>query len=139
MNKMDPFFHSFNQCTRQFSKGLNDVLTPMGLYAAQWPIIYRLKTTGPSTQVELSTYLSVEAPTMTRALLRLEKSGWISRVPGKDKREKKILLTDAALTQYPDWLAAVEGYEQKMLEDISEEELMAAISVMQKMKQNSGR
>jgi MarR family transcriptional regulator, transcriptional regulator for hemolysin len=139
MSKMDPFFHSFNQCTRQFSKGLNDVLTPIGLYAAQWPIIYRLKTIGSSTQVELSNYLNVEAPTMTRALLRLEKSGWVSRVPGKDKREKKILLTDAALSKYPEWLAAVKGYEQKMLQGISEEELMAALAVMQKLKQNSGQ
>lgn len=44
---------------------------------------------------EISSYLGVEAPTMTRTLARLEKSGWITRTAGKDKREKLISLTDA--------------------------------------------
>ncbi|MEK3855896.1 MarR family winged helix-turn-helix transcriptional regulator [Cytobacillus sp. FSL H8-0458] len=137
---MDPnqseFFHSINQFTRHFSKVLNESLVPLGLYAAQWTIIYRLKTGGPSTQKEISSYLGVEAPTMTRTLARLEKSGWIARTAGKDKREKLISLTDAAILEYDNWLTAVRSSESNVLQNITEEEISTMIRLMAKMREN---
>ncbi|MDF2038091.1 MarR family transcriptional regulator [Bacillus sp. CMF12] len=130
------FFHSINQFTRHFSKVLNESLVPLGLYAAQWTIIYRLKTGGPSTQKEISSYLGVEAPTMTRTLARLEKSGWITRTAGKDKREKLISLTDAAIKEYDNWLAAVRSSESNVLQNITEEEISTMIRLMAKMREN---
>lgn len=130
------FFHSINQFTRHFSKVLNESLVPLGLYAAQWTIIYRLKTGGPSTQKEISSYLGVEAPTMTRTLARLEKSGWITRTAGKDKREKLISLTDAAILEYDNWLAAVRSSESNVLQNITEEEISMMIRLMAKMREN---
>ncbi|WP_282173153.1 MarR family winged helix-turn-helix transcriptional regulator [Cytobacillus firmus] len=130
------FFHSINQFTRHFSKVLNESLVPLGLYAAQWTIIYRLKTGGPSTQKEISSYLGVEAPTMTRTLVRLEKSGWITRTAGKDKREKLISLTDAAILEYDNWLSAVRSSESNVLQNITEEEISTMITLMAKMREN---
>ncbi|WP_394582815.1 MarR family transcriptional regulator [Cytobacillus firmus] len=130
------FFHSINQFTRHFSKVLNESLVPLGLYAAQWTIIYRLKTGGPSTQKEISSYLGVEAPTMTRTLARLEKSGWITRTSGKDKREKLISLTGAAIQEYDNWLAAVRSSESNVLQNITEEEISTMIRLMAKMREN---
>lgn len=130
------FFHSINQFTRHFSKVLNESLVPLGIYAAQWTIIYRLKTGGASTQKEVSSYLGVEAPTMTRTLARLEKSGWITRTAGKDKREKLISLTDAAIREYDNWLAAVRSSESNILQNITEEEISMMIRLMAKMREN---
>ncbi|WP_026585266.1 MarR family winged helix-turn-helix transcriptional regulator [Bacillus sp. J33] len=129
-------FHSINQFTRHFSKLLNESLVPLGLYAAQWSIIYRLKTGGPSTQKELSSYLGVEAPTMTRTLARLEKAGWIKRTSGQDKREKKISLTDAAINEYDTWLQSVRKSESQVLNNITEEEISTMIRLMAKMREN---
>ena len=130
------FFHSINQFTRHFSKVLNESLVPLGLYAAQWTIIYRLKIGGPSTQKEISSYLGVEAPTMTRTLARLEISGWITRTAGKDKREKLISLTDRAIQEYDNWLAAVRSSESNVLQNITEEEISTMITIMAKMREN---
>lgn len=135
-NNQTELFHTINQFTRHFSKRLNDSLVPLGLYTAQWAIIFQLKSNGPSTQKELSSYLGVEAPTMTRTLGRLEKAGWITRVSGKDKREKKIMLTDAALKEYPIWQNAVRFAEKQMLTDISEEEITFMLDSMKRMKKN---
>ncbi|GLB59943.1 MarR family winged helix-turn-helix transcriptional regulator [Cytobacillus sp. NCCP-133] len=129
-------FHSINQFTRHFSKVLNESLVPLGLYAAQWSIIYRLKTGGPSTQKELSSYLGVEAPTMTRTLARLEKSGWITRTAGQDKREKKISLTDKAIKEYDNWLHAVRSSESHVLKNITQEDIDTMIQFMSKMREN---
>lgn len=130
------FFHSINQFTRHLSKSLNEVLVPLGLYSAQWTIIYLLKTKGPATQKDLSHYLGVEAPTMTRTLARLELAGWISKVSGTDKREKKIMLTDTAIQNYEVWLAAVRSCEKNILKNVSDEEISTMMEVIEKMNRN---
>jgi len=70
--------HKVNQLGRRFSKTLNERLTPLGLFTAQWAVVVRLLE-GPATQTELCQYLCVEAPTMTRTLARMEQAGWIER------------------------------------------------------------
>ncbi|MBP2241879.1 DNA-binding MarR family transcriptional regulator [Cytobacillus eiseniae] len=129
------FFHSINQFTRHFSKALNEALVPLGLYSAQWTIIYLLNTNGPSSQKELAQYLGVEAPTMTRTLSRLESAGWITKEMGADRREKRIILTEAAVQQFDGWLQAVRTCENNILKKISEEELLFTQSIIRKMSE----
>ncbi|MBU8880508.1 MarR family transcriptional regulator [Bacillus sp. FJAT-29790] len=129
-------FHSINQFSRHFSKSLNEVLVPLGLYSAQWAIIYLLKTNGPATQKDLSLYLGVEAPTMTRTLARMENSGWISKISGSDKREKRIMLTENANKEYDHWLNAVRTYEKQLLRNVSEEEITTILTVVKKMNES---
>ncbi|MEH7121938.1 MarR family transcriptional regulator [Bacillus sp. JJ1773] len=129
-------FHSINQFSRHFSKILNEALTPLGLYTAQWTIIYLLKTNGPATQKELSHYLGVEAPTMTRTLARMEKSGWITKKTGTDKREKQIILTEAANNMYDTWLQTVRTCESQALKNISDQETTEMLSILKKMSVN---
>ena len=49
---------------------------------------------GSATLVELSHYLYVEKPTVTRTMTRLEELGYVEHVPSKDKREKRTQLTE---------------------------------------------
>ncbi|MBY0122952.1 MarR family winged helix-turn-helix transcriptional regulator [Bacillus sp. S/N-304-OC-R1] len=132
-NISNNLFHSINQFTRHFSKILNEALVPLGLYSAQWTIVYLLKTNGSSTQKELSLYLGVEAPTMTRTLARMEKSGWITKEIGTDKREKQIILTEKSNEMYDKWLEAVRACEAKVLQNIPEQEMVNMLSIISKM------
>lgn len=129
-------FHSINQFSRHFSKSLNEILVPLGLYSGQWPIIYRLYTNGECSQAELSTYLGVEAPTMTRTLIRMEKSGWIKKEQGKDKREKKINLTEKAIGMYPVWTEAINLFEERILQNCTENEIHTIFTIIEKMRAN---
>lgn len=129
-------FHSINQFTRHFSKILNEALVPLGLYSAQWTIIYLLKTNGSATQKELSFYLGVEPPTMTRTLARMENSGWIMKITGTDKREKQIVLTEASLEMYEKWLKTVQACEEKVLKNFTEQEKAHMLSMVSKLNDN---
>ncbi|MGG3468151.1 MarR family transcriptional regulator [Neobacillus pocheonensis] len=100
-------FHTLHQLSRHLTNTLNEALKPLGIYGSQWSVIFVLKTKGSLTQRELCDYLFVEAPPMTRTIQRLVKQGYVRQVPGKDKREKIIQLTDSALTEYPEWEKAV--------------------------------
>ena len=120
-------FHTLHQLSRHLTNTLNEALKPLGIYGSQWSVIFVLKTKGSLTQKELCDYLFVEAPPMTRTIQRLVKQGYVRQVPGKDKREKIIQLTDKALTEYPKWEKTVFETNEFLLKDLpdtSQEELL---------------
>jgi MarR family transcriptional regulator, transcriptional regulator for hemolysin len=113
-------FHTLHQLSRHLTNTLNEALKPLGLYGSQWSVIFVLKTKGSLTQKELCEYLFVEAPPMTRTIQRLVKQGYVSQVPGKDKREKLIQLTDVSFKMFPEWEKAVLENNQSLLKHLPE-------------------
>ena len=89
------FFHQYLQTARLFTKRLNDQLAQHNLFHSQWAIVYYLKLNGPSTLVDISNYLNVEKPTITRTVTRLGERGLIEQVLSQNKREKRIQLSNA--------------------------------------------
>ncbi|WP_019119089.1 MarR family winged helix-turn-helix transcriptional regulator [Brevibacillus massiliensis] len=131
--------HKINQAARVFSKQLNERLSPLGLYSAQWGVILRLSEHGACTQTELSDYLCVEPPTMTRTLARMAESGWIVRETGADRRERKVCLTKAASEKFRSWQQASDELEAKALQNIDEQELAVFNRVIEQMMNNLSR
>ena len=120
-------FHTLHQLSRHLTNKLNESLKPMGLYSAQWAVIFVLKNKGSLTQKELCDYLFVEAPPITRTIQRLVKQGYVKQVPGKDKRERHVQLTEEALKEYPLWESVVTEVNQGLLKhfpEASQEELL---------------
>jgi MarR family transcriptional regulator for hemolysin len=111
--------HTLHQLSRQLMNKLNEELKKYGLYHAQWSVIYTLKTQGSLTQKQLCAYLSVEAPPLTRTIQRLVKQDYVKQIQGKDRREKHIVLTEKALTEYPTWEKAVLDVNQTLLQPLS--------------------
>ncbi|MCM3765936.1 MULTISPECIES: MarR family winged helix-turn-helix transcriptional regulator [Bacillaceae] len=115
-------FHTLHQLSRRLTNKLNEALKPTGLYGSQWAVIFVLKEKSSLTQKELSEYLAVEAPPMTRTIQRLVKQGYVKQVPGQhDKREKRVELTDEALARYPEWERIVKEVNKALLNGLSEE------------------
>ncbi|GLY12275.1 MarR family winged helix-turn-helix transcriptional regulator [Bacillus badius] len=114
-------FHSVHQLSRQIMKRNNTVLQKYGLYSAQWSVLYVLMQQGRLTQKELSEYLAVEAPPMTRTIQRLVKQGYVRQVPGEDKRMKFIELTELAQKEYPVWEKAVLEMNEQTIKGFSKE------------------
>ncbi|WP_160722299.1 MarR family winged helix-turn-helix transcriptional regulator [Bacillus sp. USDA818B3_A] len=110
-------FHTLHQLSRHLTNTLNEALKPLGLYSAQWSVIYVLKNKGSLTQKELCDYLFVEAPPMTRTIQRLVKQGYVTQIPGKDKREKYVQLTNIALQEYPAWEQIVNSANQELMKN----------------------
>ncbi|WP_103104736.1 MarR family winged helix-turn-helix transcriptional regulator [Brevibacillus reuszeri] len=133
---MHHYGHKISQTARVFSKTLNGIMSPMGLYSSQWGIILCLHYRSALTQVQLSNYLNVEAPTITRTLTRLEEMGWIIRSEGDDKRERYVSLSPQAIERFPEWLQAASELETVALRDLDEEELATFNRVLKKMNDN---
>ena len=54
-----------------------------------------LENNGPSSLVDISSYHNIEKPSITRRVQRLEERRLIDVLPGKDRREKMIKLTES--------------------------------------------
>lgn len=122
MENTNKLFHMLYRKTRFMTKELNEHLQKHELYSSQWSILYCLKINGPMTQSEIWRYLVVEAPTVTRTLLKLEESGWVKRTQGSDKRERLVSLTDKAIQTLPLVEKEVKSFEQKMVKNLSDKE-----------------
>ena len=130
MKPSQEFFQQFMLLYRSFEHHLNDVLGNYGLYRAQWSILHYLANNESATLVELAQYLRVEKPTITRTISRLEKIGYLSLVPGKDRREKRVEMSESGVALYIEVRKAVDLLEEDILSGITESQQQQTISIM---------
>lgn len=131
---MNPVFHALFQKNRYLTNCLNETLKQHNLYSSQWMIIYCLHTHGPMTLTQIWKYLNVEAPSITRAVARLETLGWVQRVDGADKREKIVTLTGMAEESLPAIEQTILAFEDEMIGSMTIEEQQQFMNLLQKMK-----
>ncbi|MRX54048.1 MarR family transcriptional regulator [Bacillus sp. HMSC76G11] len=136
MKTYQKFFQQLLLLYRPFENRLNIELAKHDLYRAQWSVLHYLSYYGTATLVELADYQSVEKPTVTRTISRLEELGYVEHVPGKDKREKRMQLTDVGRKIYGDVRVTIDEYEQEILKGISEEEQLEVIRIMGDIRNN---
>ena len=130
------FFHQFILLYRKFEHQLNVELSKHGLYRAQWSTLFYLFNIGSSTLVELSHYQSVEKPTVTRTISKLEEMGLVEHIPGKDKREKRMQLTALGRSVYLEVRVTIDEFEKNILKGVSEKEQLDIIRIMEDIQNN---
>ncbi|WP_087975152.1 MarR family winged helix-turn-helix transcriptional regulator [Oceanobacillus rekensis] len=130
------FFHQQLQFTRSFKNKLNERLAEAGLFHSQWLLIYCLKQQKAATLVEISNYLNVEKPTITRTVKRLEEQMLIEKIPSRDKRERPIQLTEKGLHIYEEAIRIVNDFEQNLMEEISEIDQETTLRTIKRLKTN---
>ncbi|MDR3563709.1 MAG: MarR family transcriptional regulator [Negativicutes bacterium] len=129
--------HRVGILSRLFLKRINEKMMMTGITGSQWSVIHRLRLYGTLTQTELCQQLSIEGSTVSKMIDSMEKSGWIRRtVDEKDKREKRVALTDKAEKQFPIWLEMVTELQQRGFTDISEEDIAGFDKVLDQLIKN---
>ncbi|WP_421385540.1 MarR family winged helix-turn-helix transcriptional regulator [Bacillus salacetis] len=121
---------------RPFENQLNIQLSKHQLHRAQWTILYYLANYGSATLVELAKYQGVEKPTITRTINGLEELGYVEHIPGKDKREKRIDLTESGRLLYKEVRRTIDRFEEDILQGIPEEEQQKMIDLMSEIRTN---
>jgi MarR family transcriptional regulator, transcriptional regulator for hemolysin len=121
---------------RPFENQLNVQLGKHQLHRAQWTILYYLANYGSATLIELAKYQGVEKPTITRTTNGLEELGFVGHIPGKDKREKRIDLTERGWTLYKEVRMTIDEFEADILKGISEEDQQETIDLMVNIRNN---
>ncbi len=129
--------HLLYQTTRAISQGVNQSLAEYGLYSSEWSIIVAIKETGPISQIALAKYLNIEPAAISKTVVKLEEKGFVERKYENDKREKKVSLTEKALSQYILWEKAIDNHRQSILVDLSEEKQLELYVMLKSIYSNS--
>jgi len=129
--------HLLYQTTRAISQGVNQVLADSRLYSSEWSIIVAIKETGPISQIVLANYLNIEPAAISKTVVKLEEKGFVERKSGKDKREKKVLLTKKALSKYAIWEKVIDNHRQSILIDLTEAKQQELYIMLESIYSNS--
>ncbi len=77
--------------TQEISRAMNEELAAHGITSRQWETLACVSYFGGLSQSELAERMSIEAPTLVGVLDRMERDGWIERVPVVGDRRKKLI------------------------------------------------
>ena len=134
--KLEGFFRRFLRLYRPLITNLNELLASYNLSYSLWQVIFYVKNFGPSTLVDVSNYYNVEKPTITRRVHRLEELQMVNQIPGKDRREKIIQLTEIGEEIYQTCRVKITEMEYRVMEGIPEHEQNIAFEILPKIQSN---
>jgi len=107
------------------------------LTKTQWVILKMLKTKDGVPQQELAFIAGRDKTSLTRLINTMERKNLVARIPSKkDKRINLVYLTKSGDSIFEKTLPIMKKFASGLQENISEEEIKIAISVIKKVQQN---
>ncbi|MHC1682755.1 MAG: MarR family winged helix-turn-helix transcriptional regulator [Clostridiaceae bacterium] len=126
-----------NLTNRNIAKYLTSHLEEYNITLEQWGVLVRLCEENGLTQKELSQRVSKDQPTLTRILDLMVKKEMVKRAANeKDRRAFNIYITDKGRELKEKLFPIIESLFEKILVDISQEDLEIYLKVLSKINEN---
>jgi DNA-binding MarR family transcriptional regulator len=121
----------------QLACTINEELAELGITHRQWEVLAWISFAGELSQTELAAKMGIEAPTLVGVLDRMERDGWIVRVPSEtDRRKKLIRTTERVEPVWAQMLARGAGIRARVTKGLSEQQLTALRDTLAVMLDN---
>ena len=133
---MEGFFQRYLSLYRPLITRLNEIMSTYELSYSLWQVIFYIKNNGPSTLVDIANQYNVEKPTITRRVQRLEDLQIVKQIPGMDRREKVIQLTEVGEEIYQACRKKITDLEYRVMDGIANEEQMITFQTLPKIQGN---
>jgi DNA-binding MarR family transcriptional regulator len=119
---------NIRRAARTITQRYDEALRPIGLTITQFTILQALSLAGDITQGRLGEILAMDSTTLTRTLGLMNREGWIAKVYGTDRRERRLRLTRVGKAEFtralPYWRKSQEGLRvrlgKKRWDDVTE-------------------
>lgn len=112
------------------------MLDPLGLHPGQDLIMVELWVEEGHTQSRLAERVGVDVSTMTKALQRLERYGFVRRCQdAEDSRVSRVFLTDQGRALEPTITAEFAGIEERTLAGLTADERALLSSLLERMEE----
>ena len=112
-------------------------LEKIGMRSSYRHVMQPLMENESLTQLELVKITGLKAPTISITLRNMEREGIVRREKNDaDRRETHVYITDKGREMHAKIIESLEKAEKIMLEGLSEKELKAARTVVDKMSDN---
>lgn len=134
--ELEGFFQRYLSLYRSLITKLNELMSTYELSYSLWQVIFYIKNNGPSTLVEVANNYNVEKPTITRRVHRLEDLQLVKQIPGMDRREKVIQLTELGEEIYQACRKNITELENSIMKGIAIEEQLIMFQMLPKIQGN---
>jgi MarR family transcriptional regulator for hemolysin len=133
----EPVGRAVSSSAKVLSRAFERELAEAGGSQPVWLILLALKQQRWRTQQDLARAVGIEGPTLTHHLDGLEKSGLIDRSRDPDdRRAVRVELTDAGDKLFQRLAKAAIGFDERLREGLSDEELEAFRRVLARLRAN---
>ena len=120
-----------NWAARLLARELETILGPVGLNPAYVPVLLSLSAGGARTPKGLAQEATVEQPTMTATIQRMERDGLVTRKPNPDDgRSALIALTPKGYERIADMDRALGALNELLLEQFTNSEREQFLSLL---------
>jgi len=115
-----------------YTEKTNDNLKEYNVTRSDMSLLIKLKEDGKKTQKELAEAKNLNTATVTRALDRLEKKGFVNRESNmKDKRKKNIVLTEKGIYIISEILIKHENFKKDIFKEFDDEDYLQLVKYLE--------
>lgn len=133
MNTLD-FDQTLFRINKLYTEKTNSNLKEFNVTRSDMSFLLKLNEMGEMTQKDLAESRNLNNATVTRALERLEKKGFVKRVDDeKDKRKKNVLLTSEGKQIINNILKKHENFKKEIFSDFDENEFQDLMDLLDKL------
>lgn len=129
----DALIRQLHVTVRAFTKGVNEVMKPLGLYSSEWTVLNFVAKHDSFPQSDIAAALEIEGAAISKTLSKMEQKGLIVRTSSQDKREKRISLTEKGRELYPLAAQAAGNHRSAVLAGLSRDDRQQMLSFIQSM------
>ena len=129
----DALIRQLHVTVRAFTKGVNEVMKPLGLYSSEWAVLNFVAKHDSFPQSDIAAALEIEGAAISKTLSKMEQKGLIVRTSSQDKREKRISLTEKGRELYPLAAQAAGNHRSAVLAGLSRDDRRQMLSFIQSM------
>ena len=121
----------------EMSRAMNEELAAHGITYRQWEVLAWISYSGELTQAELAESMSIEAPTLVGVLDRMERDGWIVRVPAENDRRKKLVrATERVEPMWATMIQCAHRVRDRAIQGLSHEQLVTLKEMLATIRNN---
>jgi MarR family transcriptional regulator, organic hydroperoxide resistance regulator len=132
-----PITYTLIQVCRAHRKAIESRLNAIGLYAGQEAILLCLLESNGLSQSDLTNRMGVDLSTMTKAVTRLERAGFVERrTDPDDGRVSRVYITTTGQRLESDIRQIWREIEDKLTEGLSDTERMILQRLLPHLLQN---
>ena len=115
-------------------EGLKNQLSPYGIDAVEYTVLSVCMAVGPTSIRDLRELVPLDYGHISRTTTQLEDKGLLQKIrTTDDRRVVRLRVTEEGASLIPELMARAQEYYVLLVRDISREELVGSMAVMQKM------
>jgi len=124
---------SFRRASRALSQHYDEAMRPLGLTPTQFTILQALSIAGTIQQGKLGEILAMDTTTLTRTLNIMALHGWVEKLQGSDRRERRLRLTGPGIDQFNRALPVWQKVQARLRRRLGGEPWQALVSLTNKV------